>query len=137
MKKENAIKSRFFSTLLISALMSSAAVVPPAAFAEDVVTTSNVELVNYVGYRLTSTTDTLIVDLADKYGYQFAYIHVKKKVLVGGKMVPRYVPVDLVVLDAFGKATIKTRVGIKLGDTIRVSMAGNPDNLVVRWQPVK
>ena len=93
--------------------------------------------INYVGYALTATTDTIFVDLADSYAYQFAYIDVKKQVLVSGKLQWRYVAVDLVVLDEHAKATIKTLVGIKLGDTIRVSMAGNPDNIVVRWQLVK
>jgi hypothetical protein len=93
--------------------------------------------INYVGYALTATTDTIFVDLADSYAYQFAYIDVKKQVLVSGKLQWRYVAVDLVVLDEYAKATIKTLVGIKLGDTIRVSMAGNPDNIVVRWQLVK
>jgi hypothetical protein len=93
--------------------------------------------VNYVGYTLTATTDTIFVDLADVYAYQFAYIDVKKQVLVSGKLLWRYVPVDLVVLDAYGRSTITTLVGIKLGDTIRVSMAGYPDNIVVRWQLVK
>ncbi len=93
--------------------------------------------VNYVGYTLTSTTDTIYVDLADSYAYQFAYVDVKKQVLVSGKLLWKYVPVDLVVLDAYGRSVIKTLVGIKLGDTIRVSMAGYPDNEVVRWQLVK
>jgi hypothetical protein len=93
--------------------------------------------INYVGYALTATTDTIFVDLADSYAYQFAYIDVKKQILVSGKLQWRYVAVDLVVLDEYAKATIKTLVGIKLGDTIRVSMAGNPDNIVVRWQLVK
>jgi hypothetical protein len=93
--------------------------------------------INYVGYALTATTDTIFVDLADSYAYQFAYVDVKKQILVSGKLQWRYVAVDLVVLDEYAKATIKTLVGIKLGDTIRVSMAGNPDNIVVRWQLVK
>ena len=93
--------------------------------------------INYVGYTLTATTDTIFVDLADSYAYQFAYIDVKKQVLVSGKLLWRYVAVDLVVLDEYARSTVKTLVGIKLGDTIRVSMAGNPDNIVVRWQLVK
>jgi hypothetical protein len=137
MKKENAIRSRFFSTLLISALMSGAIVSAPVALAEEVTPVKSLEMVNFVGYKLTSTTDTIMVDLADMYGYHFAYIAVKKRVSVGGKLVFRYVPVDLVVLDAFGKSTIKTLVGIKLGDTIRVSLAGFPNDEVIRWQLVK
>jgi hypothetical protein len=93
--------------------------------------------INYVGYNLTATTDTIFVDLADSYAYQFAYVDVKKQVLVSGKLLWKYVNVDLVVLDAYGRSTITTLVGIKLGDTIRVSMADNPDNIVVRWQLVK
>jgi hypothetical protein len=108
-----------------------------AVNAIDAIIIPDVSTVNYVGYTLTSTTDTIFVDLADSYGYQFAYIDVKKQVLVSGKLLWRYVPVDLVVLDAYGRAIIKTLVGIKLGDTLRVSMAGNPDNVVVRWQLVK
>lgn len=137
MKKGNVITFRFFSSLLASALISGAVVSAPVASAEEVTTLKSVEQVNYVGYKLTSKTDTIMVDLADSYGYQMAYIDVKKKVSVRGKMVWRYVSVDLVVLDEFGKATSKTLVGIKLGDTLRVSMAGNPDNTVVRWQLVK
>ena len=92
---------------------------------------------NSVQYKLTNTVDTLIVDLADKYFYQFAYVDVKKKVLVNGKMVLRYVNVDIVVLDEFARSTIKTLVGIKVGDIIRVSMAGYPDNVIVKWQHIK
>jgi hypothetical protein len=93
--------------------------------------------VSTVLYTLTSTTDTIFVDLADSYAYHFAYVDVKKMVLVDGKSVLRYVPVDLVVLDEFARATIKTLVGIKLGDIIRVSMAGYPDNVAVKWQLIK
>jgi hypothetical protein len=64
-------------------------------------------------------------------------VDVKKKVLVNGKLVLRYVNVDIVVLDEFARATIKTRIGIKVGDIIRVSMAENPDNLIVKWQHIK
>jgi len=108
-----------------------------AVNAIDQVITPDASEVNYVGYTLTAMTDTIFVDLADVYAYQFAYIDVKKEVLVSGKLQWRYVPVDLVVLDAYGRSIIKTLVGIKLGDTLRVSMAGNPDNVVVRWQLVK
>lgn len=92
---------------------------------------------NSVQYLLTPTTDTLFIDLADTYAYQFAYVDVKKYVLENGKSVLRYVNVDIVVLDEFARATIKTLVGIKIGDIIRVSMAGNPDNVVVKWQHIK
>jgi hypothetical protein len=92
---------------------------------------------NTVLYTLTATTDTLFIDLADSYAYHFAYVDVKKYVSVNGKLVLKYVPVDLVVLDGFARATIKTLVGIKLGDIIRVSMAGYPDNVPVKWQLIK
>jgi hypothetical protein len=92
---------------------------------------------NTVQYLLTPTTDTLSIDLADTYAYQFAYVDVKKYVLEDGKSVLRYVNVDLVVLDEFARSTIKTLVGIQIGDIIRVSMAGNPDNVIVKWQHIK
>ncbi len=133
MKKENAIKHRFFSALLATTLISGVAINAPASFAEETVLSD----LNTVQYTLTSTTDTLLVDLADKYFYQFAYVDVKKNVLVNGKFVMRYVNADIVVLDEFGRATIKTRMGIKVGDIIRVSMAENPDNLIVKWRHIK
>ena len=92
---------------------------------------------NTVQYLLTPTIDTLFIDLADTYAYQFAYVDVKKYVLENGKSVLRYVNVDIVVLDDFARATIKTLVGIKIGDVIRVSMAGYPDNVIVKWQHIK
>ena len=133
MKKENVIKNRFFSALLATTLISGAAVTAPASYGVDM----PLNKMNSVQYKLTNTVDTLIVDLADKYFYQFAYVDVKKKVLVNGKMVLRYVNVDIVVLDEFARSTIKTLVGIKVGDIIRVSMAGYPDNVIVKWQHIK
>jgi hypothetical protein len=133
MKKENAIKNRFFSVLLATTLISGAAVTAPASHGADMPLSE----MNSVQYTLTNTVNTLVVDLADKYFYQFAYVDVKKKVLVNGKMVLRYVNVDIVVLDEFARATIKTRIGISIGDIIRVSMAENPDNIIVKWQHIK
>jgi len=133
MKKENVIKNRFFSALLATTLISGAAVTAPASYGVDMPLSE----MNSVQYKLTNTVDTLIVDLADKYFYQFAYVDVKKRVLVNGKMVLRYVNVDIVVLDEFARSTIKTLVGIQVGDIIRVSMAGYPDNVIVKWQHIK
>jgi len=103
----------------------------------DVVLPPMASELNSVEYTLTNTVDTLFIDLADKYAYHFAYVDVKKMVLENGKMVLRYVEVDLVVLDEYARATIKTRIGIKIGDIIRVSMAGYPDNVIVKWQHIK
>lgn len=133
MKKENAIKNRFFSALLATTLIAGAVVSAPASYGEEMPASE----MNSVEYTLTNTVDTLVVDLEDKYFYQFAYVDVKKKVLVNGKMVLRYVNVDIVVLDEFARATINTRIGIQKGDIIRVSMADIPDNVIVKWQHIK
>lgn len=133
MKKENAIKNRFFSVLLATTLISGAAITAPASYGADL----PLNEMNSVQYTLTNTVNTLVVDLADKYFYQFAYVDVKKRVLVNGKMVLRYVNVDIVVLDELARATIKTRIGIQKGDMIRVSMADFPDNVIVKWQRIK
>jgi hypothetical protein len=137
MKMVNRKKSRFIPTLLASIMMSSIFVSTPASYGEEVLFPQMESDFNSVEYTLTSTTNTLFVDLKDMYAYQFAYVDVKKKVLVNGKLVLRYVNVDIVVLDEFARATIKTRIGIKVGDIIRVSMAENPDNLIVKWQHIK
>lgn len=133
MKKGNVIRDGFFSTLLASTLIASVVVGAPASYGVDMPLSER----NSVEYTLTNTVDTLVVDLADKYFYQFAYVDVKKRVLVNGEMVLRYVNVDIVVLDEFARATIKTRIGIQKGDMIRVSMADFPDNIIVKWQRIK
>jgi len=133
MKKGNAIKYRFFSALLATSLFTGGVMSAPASFGADLPLSE----LNSVQYSLTNTVDTLVVDLADTYAYHIAYVDVKKNVLVNGKLVMRYVNVDIVVLDEFARATIKTRIGIKIGDIIRVSMAGYPDNVIVKWQHIK
>lgn len=133
MKKENVIKNRFFSALLATTLISGVAITAPASYGAELPLSE----MNSVEYTLTKTVDTFVVDLADSYFYQFAYVDVKKNVMVNGKMVMRYFNVDIVVLDEFARATIKTRMGISLGDIIRVSMAEIPDNVIVKWQRMK
>jgi hypothetical protein len=137
MKKVDIKKSRIFPAVLALILMTSIFVNTPASFGEEVVTSQVKGDFNTVEYTLTTTVDTLVIDLKDMYAYQFAYVDVKKKVLVNGKLVLRYVNVDIVVLDELARATIKTRVGIKVGDIIRVSMAEIPDNIIVKWQHMK
>lgn len=133
MKKENVIKNRFFSALLATTLISGVAITAPASYGAEVPLSE----INSVEYTLTNTVDTLVVDLADSYAYQFAYVDVRKNVMVNGKMKAQYFNVDIVVLDEFARAIIKTRMGIKVGDIIRVSMAGYPDNMVVQWKHMK
>jgi hypothetical protein len=120
-------RSNVYSRLANNWMVNLADVVLPPVASE----------LNTVQYLLTPTIDTLFIDLADTYAYQFAYVDVKKYVLENGKSVLRYVNVDIVVLDDFARATIKTLVGIKIGDVIRVSMAGYPDNVIVKWQHIK
>lgn len=119
----NRVYTRFAQSWAVNAIEQ---VIPPTA-----------SEINSVEYILTPTVVTLFVDLKDIYAYQFAYVDVKKNVLENGKLVLRYVNVDIVVLDEFARATIKTLVGIKVGDIIRVSMAENPDNIIVKWQHIK
>ncbi len=90
-----------------------------------------------IEYTLTSSTNTIEIDLADKYWYQIVVVDVKKKVLVSGKYVLRYVRIDTVVLDEFAAVTLYTTIGIKAGDVIRVSVIGAVTDTPVKYVTVK
>ena len=57
----------------------------------------------------------------------------KTTVIVNGKKVTRYVKVDTIALDEIGYAKIKTRIAIKRGDIIRVSI----DGVAIKYVTVK
>jgi hypothetical protein len=88
-------------------------------------------------YTLSSTTNTLEIDLADKYGYLIAFVDVKKSVLINGKYVLSYVRIDTVVLDEFGAVNLSTTIGIKAGNVIRVSIIGADKDTPVKYVTVK
>jgi len=88
-------------------------------------------------YTLSSTTNTLEIDLADKYGYLIAFVDVKKSVLINGKYVLSYVRIDTVVLDEFGAVNLSTTIGIKAGNVIRVSIIGADTDTPVKYVTVK
>jgi hypothetical protein len=90
-----------------------------------------------IEYKLTSSTNTIDIDLADKYWYQIVTVDVKKKVLVNGKYVLRYVRIDTVVLDELAAVTLYTTIGIKVGDVIRVSVIGAVTDTPVKYVTVK
>ena len=90
-----------------------------------------------IRYAIATRTKTVFVDLADKYANQLVIIDVKQRVLVNGKWVLKFVPIDTVVLDEYGKAVIKTLVGIKAGNVLRVSIPGDPDNVLIKYVIVK
>ena len=77
------------------------------------------------------------IDLADKYWYQIVFVDVKKSVLINGKYVMSYVRIDTVVLDESAAVTLYTTVGIKAGDTIRVSVIGAVTDTPVKYVTVK
>jgi hypothetical protein len=90
-----------------------------------------------IRYAIATRTKTIFVDLADKYANQMVIIDVKQRVLVNGKWVLKFVPIDTVVLDENGRVVIKTLVGIKAGNVIRVSIAGEPENILIKYVIVK
>jgi hypothetical protein len=90
-----------------------------------------------IRYAITTRTKTVFVDLADKYANQMVIVDVKQRVLVNGKWVLKFVPIDTVVLDEYGKAVIKTLVGIKAGNVLRVSIPGEPENILIKYVIVK
>ena len=90
-----------------------------------------------IRYAIATRTKTVFVDLADKYANQMVIVDVKQRVLVNGKWVLKFVPIDTVVLDEYGKAVIKTLVGIKAGNVLRVSIPGDPDNVLIKYVIVK
>jgi hypothetical protein len=90
-----------------------------------------------ITYYLPTTIKTIKVDLADKYAYAIAYVDVKKLVLINGKYVSTYVRVGTVLLDEFGVAIVKTTIGIKAGNVIRVSIIGVATDVPVAYVTVK
>lgn len=88
-------------------------------------------------YTLTSSSNTLEIDLADKYWYQIVFVDVKKRVLINSKYVLSYVRIDTVALDEFAAATVSTTIGIKAGDVIRVSVVGSDTDTPVKYVTVK
>ena len=92
---------------------------------------------NTINYTLSSSSTSIDIDLADKYGYQIVFVDVKKSVLVNGKYVLSYVRIDTAVLDEFGAVSINTTVAIKAGNTIRVSIIGAVEDTPVKYVTVK
>jgi hypothetical protein len=90
-----------------------------------------------IRYAIATRTKTIFIDLADKYADQLVIVDVKQRVLVNGKWVLKFVPIDIVVLDTYGKAVIKTLVGIKAGNVLRVSIPDEPENILIKWVIVK
>ena len=90
-----------------------------------------------IRYAIATKTKTVFVDLADIYADQIVLVDVKMPVVVNGKTVWKYFPIDTVVLDEFGRTKIKTLVNIKVGNVIRVSVLGDPKNIPVKYVTVK
>jgi hypothetical protein len=90
-----------------------------------------------IEYTLSSSSNAIEIDLADKYWYQIVFVDVKKLVLINGKYVRSYVRIDTVVLDEFAAVTLYTTIGIKAGDTIRVSVIGAVTDTPVKYVTVK
>jgi hypothetical protein len=88
-------------------------------------------------YTLSPSSTTIEIDLKDEYGYLIVFVDVKKSVLINGKYVLRYVRIDTVILDEFGAVSLKTTVGIKTGDVIRVSVIGATTDTPVKYVTVK
>jgi hypothetical protein len=88
-------------------------------------------------YTLSSTSNTIEIDLADQYGYEIVFVDVKKSVLINGKYVLSYVRIDTAVLDEFGAVTLNTKIGMKVGDVIRVSIIGADKDIPVKYVTVK
>jgi hypothetical protein len=88
-------------------------------------------------YTLSSSSNTIDIDLADKYGWMIVFVDVKKSVLVNGKYVLSYVRIDTVVLDEFGAGNLNTTIGIKAGNVIRVSVIGAVTDTPVKYVTVK
>ena len=87
-------------------------------------------------YTLTTKLNTIKIDLADKYGYEIVFVDVKKYILVNGKSVLSYVRIDTAILDEFGAVTVKTTIGIKAGNKIRVSIIGATADTPVKYVTV-
>jgi hypothetical protein len=92
---------------------------------------------NTIEYSLSSSSTSIDIDLADKYGYQIVFVDVKKSVLVNGKYVLSYVRIDTAALDEFGAVSLNTTVAIKAGNTIRVSIIGAVVDTPIKYVTVK
>lgn len=137
----NALKrlSGGFALMLISGAFLS---VPSANADETATATAAAEMaavaeMNSLRYSIATKTKTIFVDLADIRVSEIAFIDVKMPVVINGKKVLRYFPVDTVILDDFGRAKIKTQVNIKVGNVLRVSILGIPDDLPIIYRTVK
>jgi hypothetical protein len=137
----NALK-RLSGTLAL-ALVSGVFVSFPSANADETATaTAAAEMaavaeMNSLRYSIGTKTKTIFVDLADVRVSEVAFIDVKMPVVINGKKVLRYFPVDTVILEDFGRAMIKTRINIKAGNVLRVSILGIPDDLPIIYRTVK
>lgn len=137
----NALKrlSGGFALMLISGAFLS---VPSANADETATATAAAEMaavaeMNSLRYSIATKTKTIFVDLADIRVSEIAFIDVKMPVVINGKKVLRYFPVDTVILDDLGRAKIKTQVNIKVGNVLRVSILGIPDDLPIIYRTVK
>ena len=92
---------------------------------------------NTIEYSLSSSSTSIDIDLADKYGYQIVFVDVKKSVLVNGKYVLSYVRIDTAALDEFGAVSLNTTIGIKAGNVIRVSIIGAVADTPIKYVTVK
>jgi hypothetical protein len=92
---------------------------------------------NTIEYSLSSSSTSIDIDLADKYGYQIVFVDVKKSILVNGKYVLSYVRIDTAALDEFGAVSLNTTVAIKAGNTIRVSIIGAVVDTPIKYVTVK
>lgn len=132
-----------YSGILAIALISSVFLSVPSANALDAPAANSAaqveatEEMNSIRYSIDTRTKTIFVDVADKYAYGIIFVDVKMPVTVNGKKVMRYVPIDTVILDEFGRSMSKTLVNIKAGNVIRVSVLGIPDDMPVAYITVK
>jgi len=125
---KNALK-RLSGTLAL-ALASGVFISVPSAIADETE-------MNSIRYSIATKTKTIFVDLADIHLDEVAFIDVKMPVVINGKKVLRYFPVDTVILDNFGRAKIKTQINIKVGNLLRVSVLGNPKDVPIIYRTVK
>lgn len=138
----NRALKRLSGTLAIALVSGVFFSVPSATAKETVTATTTAELaalagMNSLRYSIGTRTKTIFVDLADIRVSEVAFIDVKMPVVVNGKKVLRYFPVDTVVLEDYGRAMIKTRMNIKAGNVIRVSALGIPKDLPIIYITVK
>jgi hypothetical protein len=133
------------SGTLALALVSGVFISVPSANADETetamaVATAQIAAVaemNSLRYSINTKTKTVFVDLADIRVSEIAFIDVKMPVVINGKKVLRYFPVDTVILDDFGRAKIKTQINIKVGNVLRVSILGIPKDEPIIYRTVK